>query len=103
MHYRTPNILILLLPLSACGIGSRLHHLGRAPSMSQIGEVAAPSYEPSVARPAASPAHDGVGEAGPARHTSLFRPGARALFTDQRASQVGDILTVRVKIGRAHV
>lgn len=92
---------ILPFTLSACGTLDRLSHVGRPPTMSSMEAVNSPPVEQSIAArnapsgymvptaPAAAPA---------ANSPSLFRTGAGALFQDQRASQVGDILTIRVNI-----
>ncbi|MBI1208575.1 MAG: flagellar basal body L-ring protein FlgH [Azospirillum sp.] len=78
--------------LSACGSFSRLSEVGRGPGLDNIKDPQAnPDYVPvSLPMPAPQPA-----ERNP---NSLWRNGARAFFKDQRAKQVGDILTVIIKI-----
>lgn len=80
------------LTLTACNTLERLSEVGAEPKMSAIENpvqkrdyrpVSMPMPAPEVAAPAAN---------------SLWRPGARAFFKDQRASEVGDILTVVVDI-----
>ncbi len=82
----------LLLALPGCNLFTRLSEIGRAPDLSRIEDPqASPSYQPvSLPMPAPMPA-----ERNP---NSLWRQGARSFFKDQRAAQVGDILTVLVKI-----
>ncbi len=84
--------LIGLGALAGCSAGDRLKQIGEAPPLTAIeNPVQAPEYRPvSLPMPQAQP---------PARHAnSLWRPGARAFFKDQRASKVGDILTVNIAI-----
>ena len=79
--------------LSACNAWNRLSQVGEAPPLTSIqNPTEAPGYRPvSLPMPQASP---------PTRHeNSLWRPGARAFFKDQRASQIGDVLTVTIAIG----
>ncbi len=87
----------LLAPvlLGGCGNLQRLSEVGRPPSMTQPTD---PTQEASY-RPMTMPM--------PAPQTavpmanSLWRAGSRAFFKDQRAAQVGDILTVLVNIADA--
>lgn len=99
-------IIAALVPLAACNTADRLSNVGRVPALSPIDDVAAPAYEASLG--ATITDYRAPGHAVPAatvrapvdedRSTSLFRTGARAFFRDQRATKVGDILTVRIDI-----
>jgi flagellar L-ring protein precursor FlgH len=88
------RIAILLLPLAlaACGQAERLSRVGRAPEMSPLSNPTAdPRWRPvSMPMPAAQEA--------PAMANSLWRPGSRTFLRDQRAAQVGDLLTILVSI-----
>ena len=80
------------LGLSACGSLDRISNIGKAPSLSAIeNPTAQPGYKP-VQMPMPTPR--------PQTYTanSIWRTGSRAFFKDQRAQQVGDLLTVRVRI-----
>ncbi|GAB4120559.1 MAG: flagellar basal body L-ring protein FlgH [Rhodothalassiaceae bacterium] len=82
----------LALSLSGCNIGERLTRIGKAPDLAPIENVQAPPRQRSISLP--QPANDFA----PANANSLWRTGAKAFFRDQRASQIGDILTVIVAI-----
>ena len=85
----------MLVSLAGCGTMGRLGHVGRAPKMSEVEQVAVPDVEASLARDrAAAPPPAGI--ASPS--ASLFRTGSGALFQDQRAAKAGDILTIRIDI-----
>ncbi len=78
--------------LSGCNALDRVSDIGSPPSLSHIeNPVARADYRPvSLPMPRAEPA---------ARQAnSLWRAGARAFFKDQRASRIGDILTVDITI-----
>jgi len=89
---RTLSVLALALLLPGCGTLTRLSEVGRAPSMTPSSDPTAdPSYRPiSMPMPRAQTA--------PAEANSLWRTGSRAFFKDQRAAQVGDIVTILVSI-----
>ncbi|KAF0230457.1 MAG: flagellar L-ring protein precursor [Beijerinckiaceae bacterium] len=78
--------------LSACGSLDRLANVGKAPDLSAIeNPTAQPGYKPvQMPMPAPKPMSY--------QANSLWRTGSRAFFKDQRAQQVGDLLTVRVRI-----
>ena len=78
--------------LSACNAFDRLTDIGSTPKMSSIEDPThAPGYVP-VKMPMPPPS------LAVQQPNSLWQTGARAFFRDQRASRVGDILTVIVTI-----
>ncbi|WP_043343235.1 flagellar basal body L-ring protein FlgH [Belnapia moabensis] len=85
---------LLLLPLALAGCGSleRLSRVGRTPELS---EVRNPTADPAW-RPVSMPM-PGAQEASLAAN-SLWRPGSRTFLRDQRAAQVGDLVTVLVSV-----
>src|SRR5215467_10750517 len=89
----TTTALVLVAALaSGCSAVDRLKSIGEQPSLSAIeNPVEQPGYKP-VQMPMPTPQ--------PAVYNpnSLWRNGSRAFFKDQRAQQVGDILTVTVNI-----
>jgi flagellar L-ring protein FlgH len=89
---RLSMIGILTLTLSACNTFTRLSELGTGPKTSEIvNPVKRPNYRPvSMPMPGLKKVSHNA--------NSLWRPGARAFFRDQRASEVGDILTVNLSI-----
>ncbi|MDO9418231.1 MAG: flagellar basal body L-ring protein FlgH [Pararhizobium sp.] len=78
--------------LSGCSAFDRLKNIGEPPALAAIeNPVAKPGYKPvQMPMPAAQPASYNP--------NSLWRNGSRAFFKDQRAHQIGDILTVKVNI-----
>jgi flagellar L-ring protein precursor FlgH len=78
--------------MCGCAALDRITHIGEAPKLSSIDNpTASAGYKP-VQMPMPTPQ--------PASYNpnSLWRNGSRAFFKDQRARQVGDILTVMVNI-----
>ena len=86
----TPAVVCLLL--AGCGSLSRLSEVGRAPAMTPTSD---PTKEPTW-RPVSMPMP--AKEPTPNEANSLWRSGSRAFFKDQRAAQVGDIVTVLVSM-----
>ena len=78
--------LLLLAPLAAC---STVKEAVRGPELAPVGYPAqlAPMEQKIV-----------VNDSQPASANSLWRTGARTFFHDQRAKQIGDILTVEISI-----
>jgi flagellar L-ring protein FlgH len=78
--------------MGGCAAIDRLKNIGEQPTLSAIeNPTAQPGYKPvQMPMPAPQPAVYNP--------NSLWRSGSRAFFKDQRAHQVGDILTVTVKI-----
>lgn len=84
--------LLLALSLSACGTADRLSRIGRPPPVSPVTN---PANEPGVrniAMPVPAPQEP------MASSNSLWRAGSRTFLRDQRAAQVGDLITVLVSI-----
>jgi flagellar L-ring protein FlgH len=87
-----PAVAGLAVLCSGCSSFDRLINIGEQPKLSSIDNpTAKPGYKP-VQMPMPTPQ--------PATYNpnSLWRNGSRAFFKDQRAHQVGDILTVAVNI-----
>ena len=92
---RLPTSLAVVLAgglLGSCSALDRLKNIGEQPALSAIeNPTAQPGYKPvQMPMPAPQPAVYNP--------NSLWRNGSRAFFKDQRAMQVGDIMTVKVKI-----
>ena len=88
------SIALALLPglLSGCGNLTRLSEIGRPPAMTPSGD---PTQEANY-RPLTMPMP--AAQTAPPQANALWRSGSRAFFKDQRAAQVGDIVTVLVNI-----
>ena len=78
--------------MCSCAAFDRISKIGEQPSLSKIDNpTAQPGYKPvQMPMPAPQPVTYNP--------NSLWRNGSRAFFKDQRAHQVGDILTVTVNI-----
>jgi len=86
------TVVLIGLTLSACNMMNRLSNVGSEPELSAI-DSPAPLAAPqavSLPMPAPMPVER--------QPNSLWRPGSRAFLKDQRASNVGDILTVIIEI-----
>lgn len=82
---------LLFLPLAACG------SIANAVKTPKLSSIALPAKIPA-AEASAGLTMATTDTARPAGPNSLWRNGARAFFHDQRASHVGDILTVNINI-----
>jgi flagellar L-ring protein precursor FlgH len=83
-------LLLSLLALSGCNTFQKLSEIGRPPAMTPSQD---PTREPGW-RPVTMPMPRA--EITPSEPASLWRNGSRAFFKDQRAAQVGDIVTILV-------
>lgn len=89
---RVTAICVMMTSLSACNLFTRLSQVGDGPKTTEIvNPTKRPDYQPvSMPMPAPKQAH--------INPNSLWRNGARAFFKDNRANEVGDILTVDISI-----
>ncbi|MXN63718.1 flagellar basal body L-ring protein FlgH [Stappia sp. GBMRC 2046] len=89
---RTFAVIALGLTAAGCGAADRIANVGKQPVLTAIQDpTTMPGYRPvRMPLPTPVPVHY--------NNNSLWRSGARAFFEDQRASNVGDILTVLVTI-----
>ncbi len=83
---------VMVTALSGCNLFSRLSEVGSEPALTSIRNPATLHGNQPIQMPMPAPVE--------AVHhpNSLWRPGSRAFFKDQRANQVGDILTVNIEI-----
>ncbi|MFC4349683.1 flagellar basal body L-ring protein FlgH [Kordiimonas lipolytica] len=81
-----------LASLAACGAADRISNIGKAPDMTPIKDIKAPVAQRSISLPMPNNTPDKY------QPNSLWRTGARAFFKDQRAGNIGDILTVNIDI-----
>jgi flagellar L-ring protein precursor FlgH len=84
------NCLLLLACLTGCDTLNRVTEIGRAPPMTAPSDPTADARYRPVSMPMPHPTPS------PVQAGSLWRGGSRAFFKDQRAAQVGDIVTVLV-------
>jgi flagellar L-ring protein precursor FlgH len=88
----TASLLTIVGLSGGCSSIDRLSQIGETPKLSSIDNpTAAPGYKP-VQMPMPKP------EAVSYNANSLWRNGSRSFFKDQRAHQIGDLLTVTVNI-----
>lgn len=92
-NYQRLAVLALAgLVLAGCSAADRVANIGEQPALSAIqNPTTQPGYRP-VSMPMPEPV---VATYSP---NSLWRSGSRAFFNDQRASRVGDLVTVQVDI-----
>jgi flagellar L-ring protein precursor FlgH len=86
-------VALLGLPVSGCNMVDRLAAVGEEPALSTISN---PGAGPNGITPVSLPMP--MPQTVERHPNSLWRPGSRAFFKDQRASEVGDILTVIIQI-----
>jgi len=87
----------LAAALSACNTVSKISEIGDGPKLSEItNPTAMKNYRP-VSMPMPRP------QAVEQNTNSLWSPGARAFFKDDRAKEVGDILTVTMSLSDSAV
>ncbi|WP_213738493.1 flagellar basal body L-ring protein FlgH [Bradyrhizobium sp. dw_411] len=88
----TASLMTIVGLTGGCSSIDRLSQIGETPKLSSIDNpTTAPGYKP-VQMPMPKP------EAVSYNANSLWRNGSRSFFKDQRAHQIGDLLTVTVNI-----
>src|SRR6476659_7606240 len=86
----TGALLVILSVAGGCSAIDRLSQIGEQPKLAAIeNPTSQPGYKP-VQMPMPKP------EVASYNANSLWRNGSRAFFKDQRARQIGDLLTVTV-------
>ena len=85
-------ITVLAVPLAGCGTIDRIKNIGKAPELSPMENPAKAYGKRPVVMPMPAP------QAQENQANSLWRNGARTFFNDQRANNIGDILTVSIDI-----
>jgi flagellar L-ring protein precursor FlgH len=90
--FKNIRVVLVAAALGGCSSIDRLRTIGEEPPLTPINNpTTTPGYKPvQMPMPMPQPASFNP--------NSLWRNGSRAFFKDQRAHQVGDILTVKVKI-----
>ena len=93
MNYKKIVLLSLTITsLTACGAADRISSIGEAPSMARIEDpTLQKGYQP-VSLPMPTP------EVSIQQPNSLWASNRKGFFKDQRAGQIGDILTVVINI-----
>ena len=89
---RAGSIALAATLLGGCAAIDKISNITQAPPLSPVSN---PTTQANY-RPVSMPMPEPV----PVAYSpnSLWRNGSRAFFKDQRAHQIGDILTVKVKI-----
>ncbi|GLQ18833.1 flagellar basal body L-ring protein FlgH [Maritalea porphyrae] len=90
--FKIITIVALGASLAACTTANRLAGIGKAPTLTTIENPTAQAGYKPVNMPMPAPERVAYSP------NSLFISGTRGFFKDQRASKVGDILTVQVTI-----
>ncbi len=90
--YRTLLVCSVALLAAGCGTADKLKNIGQPPALSAINDpTTTAGYRPvKMPMPQPTPVHYAA--------NSLWQSGSRSFFKDQRARQVGDLLTVIVTI-----
>ncbi len=89
---RASVILLCATFLGGCNMFQRLSDLGEAPPMTPVQNPQKDKGYTPVSMPMPAPI------TATRTANSLWRPGARAFFKDQRATTIGDIITVEINV-----
>ncbi len=91
-YARFALLVCAILSMTACNAMNRLNNIGAEPKLSSVQDPSRIAGVTPVSMPMPAPV---LGERQP---NSLWQTGSRAFFRDQRASRVGDILTVVISL-----
>jgi flagellar L-ring protein precursor FlgH len=99
MNRLKPAVFLSCMLLSGCNVPERLSRIGLPPDMNnvQIYEPDKPFLEEENYNNGTVP-HPGSQADAKRAANSLWKPGSRAFFRDQRARGIGDILTVVITV-----
>lgn len=86
------GLLVLSLILGGCAMADKISKIGQAPEMSKIANPMTDSEYQPVSLPMPSP------QTTAPEKNSLWQSGRITFFKDQRASNIGDIITVTIDI-----
>ena len=92
---KTLTILALISLLTGCGTLNRIGNIGSAPDLAPIADNRIVPQQSQVRPFNIQPTQAVMIEN---QNNSLWKTGSRAFFKDQRASKIGDILTVNITI-----
>ena len=90
-------VFILSLMLPACGAVSRIGDIGKAPDLAPIEAARVVPQRNKISQQAIQIPNQKMAAAQQDRN-SLWRVGSKNFFKDQRASMIGDILTINIVI-----
>lgn len=91
--------ILLSISLTSCNVGDRLDRVGRAPDLNSMNTFEDEIYDTYQQKGLTDPIEAANNEKVSYKTAnSLWRPGSRTFFRDQRARAVGDILKVVVTI-----
>jgi flagellar L-ring protein precursor FlgH len=95
LFLRTAMLLTAAASVSGCDMLSRLSEVGEPPKTSRIQDPTQAAGYQRVSLPMPTP------QTSPPSANSLWRQGSRSFFKDQRAGEIGDLLTVQVNINES--
>jgi len=89
---RATALVLIAVSLAGCNALTRLSQIGQEPPLTKVENPAVLHENQPISMPMPAP------EVIVRQPNSLWRPGSRAFLKDQRATEVGDILTVVIEI-----
>lgn len=97
---KTICFVLIASGLSACSTVGQLKNVGKVPKLTTIEQVDSPDIERSIGQSGGLQLREQAVAAAAEQppSASLFRTGGGAFLGDQRASQKGDILTIRINV-----